>query len=264
MKITHDFHVHTHLSLCANQKVCAEDYVENAKVLGLTKLGFSDHFWDSAISGAFPAYEIQNYNHIAPLKDHLTQIAQDQVKLFFGGEAEYDPANRSVAVTEAVAEQMDYIIVSNSHTHITMPREFYLPYQQHVDFMIRAFEDIVTCPVSKYITAVAHPFQAVACPYPNQILIDMIPDSVFLRLFEKAATADIAFEINVASMIQKTSDEIESMSQIRMFRLAKQSGCKFIFGSDAHSKDAHQWYSNTDFVAELLELKETDFAVIAR
>lgn len=264
MRITHDFHIHTHLSLCANRTVCAEDYVENAKALGLTKLGFSDHFWDDAIPGAFPFYENQDYNHIAPLKDQLAQIAQDQVKLFFGGEVEYDPVNRSIALTEAVAEQMDYIIVPNSHTHFTMPRECYMPYQQHVDFMIRAFDDIVACPVSKYVTAIAHPFQAVACPYPNQILIDIISDNVFLRLFEKAAKADIAFEINLEPMMRKSPGEIEAMSQIRMFRLAKHSGCKFIFGSDAHSKDAHQWYFNADIVAGLLDLAEKDIVAIAR
>ena len=44
MKITHDFHIHTHLSVCAKDSATVEHYAEVAKNLGLKKLGFADHF----------------------------------------------------------------------------------------------------------------------------------------------------------------------------------------------------------------------------
>ena len=169
-----------------------------------------------------------------------------------------------MAITEERAEQMDFILVPNSHTHMMMPKDWYEPYQKHVDFMLQAYEDIINSNVSRYITAMAHPFLAVACPYDKSILVDMITDDQFKRLFDKTAEKGIAFEINVASMVNNTTEEIEKSSQIRMFKLAKECGCKFIFGSDAHNNTAHDTYHHADFVAGLLGLTENDLIDIAK
>jgi histidinol phosphatase-like PHP family hydrolase len=139
-----------------------------------------------------------------------------------------------------------------------MPRDCFEPYQKHVDYMIQAYLDIINSKVNKYITAVAHPFEAVCCPYDNEILINMISDDTFKRLFDETAEKGIAFEINVASMHKKNHFEIENSAVLRMFRLAKECGCQFIFGSDAHSNSAHESYSNAQFVADLLGLTEND------
>ena len=85
-----------------------------------------------------------------------------------------------------------------------MPRDCFEPYQKHVDYMIQAYLDIINSKVNKYITAVAHPFEAVCCPYDNEILINMISDDTFKRLFDETAEKGIAFEINVASPTPST------------------------------------------------------------
>lgn len=263
MKIKHDFHIHTNLSICANETATLENYIKIAEKLGLTKIGISNHFWDSDIDGAFDFYKTQDFEHISKIRSEIEKAASPDLKIYFGAEAEYDPKHRDVSVTERTAERLEYLLVPNSHTHITMPREYYQPYQKHVDYMIEAYNDIISSRVSRYITAVAHPFQAVACPYDNEILINMISDDTFKRLFDKTARKGIAFEINVCSMRSKTHDRIENCAQIRMFRLAKECGCQFIFGSDAHNTSAHDTYSNAQFVAELLELSEKDIKDIA-
>ena len=81
---------------------------------------------------------------------------------------------------------------------------------------------------------------------------------------DKTAEKGIAFEINVASMKGKNHSEIENMAQIRMFNLAKECGCKFIFGSDAHNNTAHNSYENANFIANLLELTDKDITDIAK
>ena len=263
MRILHDFHLHTNLSVCASREVTAADYVANARRLGLKKLGFSDHFWDAPIEGANKFYQPQNYEHIIQLKPELEKLRCDDIQFFFGCETEYDPFHHGVAITEETAEKLDFLLVPNSHTHMMMPKDCYEPYQKHADFMMQATCEILNSPVSRYITAIAHPFEAVACPYPNGLLIDLIPDDDFRRVFDVMAKRGIAFEINVSSMQKKTPDEIGRMSQIRMFRLAKQQGCRFLFGSDSHAADSHDAYGNADLVAGLLELKDEDIAEIA-
>ena len=176
MKIEHDFHIHTTLSLCANETATVENYLATAKKLGLKKLGFSDHFWDSAIGGAFEWYQKQDYEHVVQLKSELERVTGEDVKIYFGCETEYDPIHHGVALTEEAAEKFDFILVPNSHTHMMMPKDFYQPHQKHVDFMVQAYHEILDSNVSRYITAVAHPFEAVNCPYDRTRLIDMISD----------------------------------------------------------------------------------------
>lgn len=273
MKVTHDFHIHTHLSLCANSTATVEHYMKTAKELGLKKIGFSDHFWDSPIDGSLiPGWDFyaskveehQNFEHLLRIKPELEKYKDPDVQVYFGCETEYDPIHHGVAITEETAEKFDFIIVPQSHTHITMPKNLYQPYQKHLDYMINAYDEILDSPVSRYITAVVHPFEAVCCPYDNTILIDMLSEDVMKRLFTKSAEKEIAFEINVSQMMEKTQDEIASCAQIRMFKIVKECGCKFIFGSDSHDNVTHQKYANAQFTADLLGLTENDIAVIAR
>ena len=82
MKIQHDFHIHTYLSLCAPDKTgTVENYVQSAKAQGLTKLGFADHFWGSepgdseyynnVRSNPDEYYRIQNFEYILSTRDEI-------------------------------------------------------------------------------------------------------------------------------------------------------------------------------------------------
>ena len=265
MKITHDYHIHTNLSLCATETATVANYIKRARVLGLTQLGFANHFWDEKV-GHCPNgfYRKQNWEHVRVLKDELETLQADDIQVYFGCEAEYDPVNHGVAITEERAEQFDFIIVPNSHTHIVMPKELYQPYQKHVDFMVQAYREIIESPVSRFITAIAHPFEAVCCPYDKNILIQIITDDCLKRLFDRTAVKGIAVEVNMSGMQHMSHEELVDCAQMRMFRLAKECGCKLIFGSDDHSCKSPDIYKNVDYVAKLLGLQEEDLKRIAK
>ena len=110
----------------------------------------------------------------------------------------------------------------------------------------------------------AHPFDAVCCPYDYRILIEMISDDTFKRLFDKTAEKNIAFEINVSYSKNMTPEELANDCHIRMFSLAKECGCKFTFGSDAHDNKQHEFYHNAEILSNILNLKEDDLAEICR
>lgn len=65
-------------------------------------------------------------------------------------------------------------------------------------------------------------------------------------------------------MLPSVEQEIENCAQIRMFTIAKQCGCKFIFGSDAHNNKHHDNYHNADLIVKILELKERDILDISK
>ena len=264
MKVTHDFHIHTNLSICANETATVENYIANAKRLGLKKIGFSDHFGAKDIPGARGFYAAHPFEHNAELKDTLAKINEPDIKFYFGCETEYHTPKRDIALTEEEAEKFDFIVVPNSHTHMIMPKEYIPSYEKHRDFMIQAYEDILNSPLSRYVTAMAHPFDAVCCPYDYKILINMITDDTFKRLFDKTAEKNIAFEINVSYSKNMTPQELADDCHIRMFRIAKECGCKFTFGSDSHSSAYHDFYENASILSDILELKEDDLAEICR
>lgn len=267
MRVVHDFHIHTNLSLCAEKDTTVEYYVHKAEEIGLKKIGFANHLWDGniecAITGIGDFYTKQNPEYVEQLREELATVKSDTVKTYFGCEVEYDLAHRGPSITEEVAERFDYILVPNSHTHMVMPKECFEPWQKHADFMVQAYEDIINSNVSRYITAMAHPFEAVNCPHYSA-LIDLISDDRFKYLFHATAKKNIAVEINIGNYHEMADEDIVNCSQIRMFRLAKECGCKFIFGSDSHNRRRHSSYGHADVLADILELKENDIIDIAR
>lgn len=277
MKITHDFHIHTHLSLCADKSATAEAYAKIFKDIGLKKVGFSDHFWDDTYenSHAFfqeqvsqhdPArfYIPQNFEHLCLLKPELEKVDFGDIQVFFGCETDYDPVNRRPAISCETAEKFDFILMPNSHTHMMMPLSYYEPYEKHIDYMMQIYEDTLNSDVARYITAMAHPFEAVCCLYDRRILMRLISDDALKRIFSKTAEKEIAVEVNVSAMHKMSREEIDDCEQLRFFRIAKEEGCLFTFGSDSHSDSAHSSYGNATYVAELLGLKEENLHPLVR
>ena len=260
MEIKHDFHIHTHLSVCAKDTATVEHYAQTAKNLGFTKIGFADHFWDEKCGEPWNRfYERQGLAHVLELKKEIESVDFGGTKVFFGCETEYDPRNKGAAITPAVAEQFDFVIVPNSHTHMMMPKDLYEPYEKHKQFMIDAYNQILDCEVSKYILSMAHPFEAVCCPYDNMILMEMMSDDDYRRVFDRTAEKGIAVEINTSGIGRYTAKEIPDSQYVRMFRLAKECGCKFTFGSDSHTSGGHDRYDEiSQVVADALELTEND------
>ena len=279
MIINHDFHLHTSLSLCASHDAGFDYFLNKARADGMKKIAITDHLWDHGVDGyqgrGGDFYEVQDFEHIMTLKPEIDRYNAEcgDIKVLFGAEAEYSYENRRPAVTPAVAEQLEVLLVPNSHTHLTMPKEFYQPYEKHAEYMIDAFMDIVNSDVAKYITAIPHPFMAVCCPYDNRILIDLISDDSFKRCFSAAAEKGIALELNPNYLKPKkvgdrmrnsTLGEMYQDPALRMLRIGKECGCKFTVGTDCHGFDGDMDYAYTYLLAGLLDLTEDDFHPLAR
>lgn len=270
MSFYHDFHVHTVYSNDTSKKATVENYVAKAKELGLKKLGFAEHFWDDTIAGAFPFYVPLTFQHVSQLRQDLEAFRDQGIELFFGCEVEYDPAHKAPALSEAVAEQFDFVIVPNSHSHETMPKEYYEDKRKHADFILDAFWNILRSPVSRYVHGVAHPFSLVRSPYPCDDLIELVSDSQFADLFGCAAEKGVALEVNIGSLMgglrQKglTLETAGESQLIRMLRLGKKAGCKFFIGSDAHATSHLENHQHEDAFIDLLALTEEDIMPIAR
>ena len=270
MKYYHDFHIHTVHSGDADRNATVETYVAAAKEMGLSQLGFAEHFWDDRIEGAFPFYVPQTFAKVSQTREEIKRSQNQGMELYFGCEVEYDPAHKAPALTPEIAEQFDFVIVPNSHTHETMPKAYYNNKEKHKDFIVDAFKNIISSPVCKYVTGIAHPFSLVGCPYPCDDLISLVSDDTFKALFAQSAEKGIALEINIStylSNLQCLGLELENAGDCqlgRMFGLAKGEGCKFFFGSDAHAVSDLNNLQHTVVLADCLDLKDSDLAPIVK
>ena len=96
MRINHDFHIHTNLSLCAAETVTAEHYINKAKELGLNKIGFANHMWDENIQPFLNrSYKIQTVPYNLELRDELKTLDKKGIKVYFGAEAEFEELRRN-------------------------------------------------------------------------------------------------------------------------------------------------------------------------
>jgi histidinol phosphatase-like PHP family hydrolase len=106
----------------------------------------------------------------------------------------------------------------------------------------------------------AHPFEAVCCPYDNELIMKLISDDDYRRIYDATAKKGIAVEINVAG-VQNDREKILASEKLRGFRLAKECGCKFTFGSDSHNDREHDNFAAVSAIfARELGLKENDLA----
>ena len=273
MIINHDFHLHTNLSLCANKTATLDFFLKKAEAEGLKKIAITDHLWDGSVGAlsdkAREFYEPQDFEHIKLLRDEIDEHNKKGIgpRVLFGAEAEYDYQNRRPAISVEAAEQLEVLLVPNSHTHLTMPKSFYEPYDKHIEYMTDAFMDIVNSDVSKYVTAIPHPFMAVCCPYDQRKLLEKIPDDTFKRCFSVAAERGIALELNPNYLKKKAfaeytrNDTLAAMYRdpaIRMLRIGKECGCKFTVGTDCHGFDGDINYEYIYLLSGLLDLNEDD------
>ena len=270
MKITHDLHMHTHLSFCGKDEATVENYLRQAPELGLTTIGITDHVWDDAHPGMPPWYRQdvrQNVEHVLQARAEIEACRGRGVRILHGCEAEYDYPGRSTALSVESAEKFDFVIASSSHTGNTMPKVFYDPPRRHAEFMLQAYEDMLKSDVSRYFTAMAHPFHAVLCPYGHELPIEAITDDEYKRIFDMTAQRGIAVEINIKCLVgyhAERTDDIVNQPHMRMFRIAKDYGCRFTFGTDCHFLSAQRMIRFAPQIAELLELKPEDLHPLAR
>lgn len=279
MKLTHDIHTHTHLSICGKEDATISYYVQSAKELGLKTVGIADHMWDAKIPfapgfshslSAGPTgesvinwYRAQDIPHCRQILKEIQETDTQGIIFLFGGEVDYAPGI-GPAITEGEAEKLDFMVVPNSHTHHVMDKSLYEPYERHGEFMVRAAMEICTSPLSRYVTSLAHPFDPVCCPYPEEYVIDAIPEHQFREVFCAAKEHGIAAEINSSCFQKMSPEEIQNNWMFHVLSIAKSCGCTFTFGSDSHSKGAQASLPQCLRVAELLGLTEQDLHPLVR
>ena len=242
----HDFHIHSQISSCSRDpEQTNERILKYAEDEGLHTIVLADHFWDETVPGASKWYSTQDYAHICQAKP-LPQ--SDKVRFLFGCETEFD-RNMTLGCSRERMEELDFIVIPTTHFHMTgftMTEEMLATPQTRAVAWIDRLDALLAQDLPFNKIGLAH----LTCPliwskdrekYVATVDAISVPD--MHRVFAKIAKLGCGVEINSADM--RYSEE-EKEILLRPYRIAKEEGCKFYLGSDAHHpaglENARKWF----------------------
>lgn len=265
--IDHDYHIHSQLSLCSNHPLQTTTNILNyAEQNGYRDICLTDHFWDETIPGAenFGFYREQHVEH---LMQALPLPESQSVRFYFGCETEIDK-HMQLGISKERFDQFDFVIIPTTHLHMpsftmdeaddSLERRAFLYVERlhKVLDMDLPFEKIGIAHLTCSLIANKNPTDHIQ-------VLESISDATFKELFEKLAERKAGFELNVP-IFHYEGEELEKI--LRPYRIAKQCGCKFYLGSDAHRpNDFDTAFARFEAIVDALDLMESDkFTPFAR
>ena len=250
----HDLHIHSELSLCSG------DPAQNPAAIlaygeenGFKTLCLTDHMWDPAVPGASGWYAAQPYERT---RKALPLPQSDKVKFLFGCETDMD-RHCVIGVSKPVAAELDFIIVPTTHMHMDgFTLEGSEGAEERAALWISRFDALLDADLPFGKVGVAH----LTCPliWRNRYLevLERIPEAEYHRLFERAAKCGIGIELNFSA---RNMDAETARLTLLPYRIAKEEGCKFYLGSDAHHPaELASAKANFETIIDLLGLTEDD------
>ena len=264
--IDHDFHIHSNLSSCANDPLqTPENILKFAKNNGLKTICLTDHYWDEAVPGVYwEMYTTQNTPHI----QQALPLPQDEdVSFLFGCEADMD-MNLTLGLSPEKYDLFDFIVIATTHTHClgcAISDEDHPSDQRRAELWSERFDKVLNTPLPFHKVGIAH----LACSFmgwPTEErflrILNMIPSADMEALFLKAAQLGVGIELNCGDI----RDAIRHPEDVlRPFRIAKQCGCRFYLGSDAHTQEGlTRMHPLFNWIIDALDLQETDKFLIKK
>lgn len=263
MRLDHDLHVHTYLSDCCQEKErqTPAAILALAEEMGLRTIGFADHMWLNPNLPPTGWYAGLNESLISKLRNDLAAV-ETKVRVLVGCEAE-TVAPGKYGISEEFAQELDFVLLACDHFHlkgIVAQPESSAPHDVARHMLELFCAAVSTSPA----TAIAHPFSA--CGYQEIFdqVIDSIPDDEFLDAFGIAQERGIAIEINRCFIPRYAGFDFSIETPIRFLSLAKQAGCKFTLGTDAHGPEAQSKLPGLAALTEAVGVAEEDILPLVR
>lgn len=256
--VDHDLHIHSFLSSCSKDpEQNKERLLKYAEDNNLTHICITDHLWDSAVEGASKWYTPQNIEHISEI---LPLPRSKKVKFYFGCETELDK-NMTLGLAKENLDKFDFIIIPTTHLHMygfTIDED-QLTREGRRKAYIDRLKGLLSMDLPFHKIGIAHltcPLIAKEAWQEHIAIIDSVSDETFTEIFTEAAKKGVGIELNLPYDRYEKAD-LERI--LRPYRIAKNCGCKFYFGSDAHHPDSLiDSKRKFERIADDLELTEED------
>ena len=260
----HDLHIHSKLSSCSrDENQSSERILQYAKQNNLKTICLTDHFWDDALEDASSWYAVQNFAHISKA---LPLPQADGIEFLFGCETEMDKFFR-LGISKECIDNFDFVVVPTTHLHMmgfTIATEDNA-YEKRAELWVKRLDALLNMDLPFHKIGLAHITCSLMAPKREEYteVLKLIPESEMQRLFKKAAEVGIGIELNTS--VFDFADDEEAAIALKPYKIAKECGCKFYCGSDAHHPGGLDHAKAViERVIDLLQLTEDDKFHIAR
>ena len=256
--VDHDYHIHSNISGCADDPLqTPENILKYAEDTGLKRLVLTDHFWDEDSTGdkrrIWRQYESVSF---ASIKRARPLPKSDRVEFLFGCEADMDE-EFNTGIHPDHYDEFDFIVVATTHMHMWYDKSVSVKARKKL--YLDRFAALLESDLPLKKVGIAHlTCSLIANMYPNahRDVLNLISDNEFYTLFKGVKDTGCAVELNGGSFYNETdlSDEI-----MRPYFLARDCGCKFYVGNDAHILSTFKDFKPfAQKAVELLDLSEDD------
>ncbi len=216
----------------------------------------TDHLWDNLVPGASGWYALQDVDHV---RKNLPLPVDDQVRMVFGCETEYC-GHGKLGLHPNHYDLFDFIVIPPNHFHML---DFVRPKsvdteQKAADLLVERLEELSSMDLPWHKVGIAHMTSNLTFKEGDRTKVfDLVDEARFRAVMRRFADFGAGIEINLSSFDAGWQDHADS--HLRLYRLAKDEGCKFYLASDAH----HNWEldvvpQRAPTIVEALGLTEDD------
>lgn len=263
-RVDHDLHIHSYISPCARHDT--RQTKEAILAYGLTNefqlLCVTDHFWDRKAPQSFDLW-LRNGLDVESARDILPLPQSPRCKFLFGMEVDMDPMG-NIGITKGEYDTFDFLILAPSHIHVV---EKYLSMEEDED-IAKAHKRWYQERIFRFLNAdlpfekcgLAHFTTGLVCKAEPVKVFELFTDREYREIFKQVAERGIGVEINFEKELHKYASAPDTLEEIlRPYRIAKEMGCTFYLGGDAHVPEAFAGQKEFfEHAIELLGLKEKD------
>ena len=258
--VNHDLHCHSFISACCTDETCtAEAVYKQAKELEYDTLCLTDHLWDSAVPGASDWYAPQNIEHVLPGKQYANVPG---LRCLHGCETDYT-GNGHLGLAKEHFDLFDFVVIPPNHMHMkgfVRPQDVTTPAQMALLFTAR-LDEISRLDIPMEKVGIAH----ITCPLlfrEGKVcdVVRLMDEDKLHEIFARFAARGAGIELNKGAFGEMKEDPD---TVLRLYRIAKEEGCKFYCSSDSHTLAGYRNMAELlTPVVEALGLTEDDRYII--
>ena len=261
--VDHDLHIHSTLSLCGNDpEQSPARILQYALDNGYRQICLTDHFWDERVPKNNTAwfagwYDQQDYAHVC---QNLPLPQSESVEFLFGVETDMT-LDLVVGISPERCDAFDFINIPISHFHqtdFTISKEDAATPEGVIAKFFEKMEAVLDRPLPYHKVGLAHLVSSKLCSQDMYVqVVKALTCPRMAESFKKAAALGVGIELNTHALHFRNEEEEEAV--VGFYRLAKECGCKFYFGTDAHTPGGFEGQKAVaERMVDLLGLTEED------
>lgn len=264
--VDHDLHCHTHLSLCSGDPSMTPQAIADHGIKeGYKAVCITDHYWDESLPDVDTWYQQQNTQHVT--SDYPFHADTENVRLMLGCETEFLEDGR-VGISPDKYDLFSFIIIPPNHLHL---RDITCPSAERT---VEGLSEVYTDRLDR-ISKLSLPWHKVGIAHLNwlyegelsRLVLEQMDSDRLSEIFKRFAVNGAGIELNGSCFSEEMQWPAKKESHLKLLKIARDAGCKFYCGSDAHTvadlnDPQYELKRCLEPVITMLELTEKDKMIL--